>query len=130
MKAVDKYVIYDDANYIKGGWINRNNFQKLLKTLQTNYSKALYFRQPMELIEKVVLFPDRQLANFIAHRFFNITEYLDINTEFIISSQLPKDNSLKEKIKEFIFVNCFMQILISMQSEVRNYMIKMNHIKE
>lgn len=24
MKAVDKYIIYDDVNYIKGGWINRN----------------------------------------------------------------------------------------------------------
>ena len=24
MNIVDKYVIYDDANYIKGGWINRN----------------------------------------------------------------------------------------------------------
>ncbi len=25
MNAVDKYVIYDDVNFIKGGWINRNN---------------------------------------------------------------------------------------------------------
>lgn len=130
MKAVDKYVIYDDVNYIKGGWINRNNlliggekrmftitlkgaspnkliheieigdnFQKLLKTLQTNYSKAPFFRQTMDLIEKVVLFPDRQLANFIAHSFSEIAEYLGINTEFIISSQLPKDNSLKGKDK-------------------------------
>lgn len=24
LAAVDKYVIYDDVNYIKGGWINRN----------------------------------------------------------------------------------------------------------
>ena len=24
MHAVDSYVIYDDVNYIKGGWINRN----------------------------------------------------------------------------------------------------------
>jgi hypothetical protein len=24
MKAVDKYVIYDDVQFIKGGWINRN----------------------------------------------------------------------------------------------------------
>ncbi len=24
MSAVDKYVIYDDVNFIKGGWINRN----------------------------------------------------------------------------------------------------------
>ena len=23
MKAVDKYVVYDDVNYIKGGWGNR-----------------------------------------------------------------------------------------------------------
>lgn len=25
LKAVDKFVIYDDVNYIKNGWINRNN---------------------------------------------------------------------------------------------------------
>ncbi|WP_294655902.1 WbqC family protein [uncultured Fusobacterium sp.] len=24
LNAVDKYIIYDDVNYIKGGWINRN----------------------------------------------------------------------------------------------------------
>ena len=25
INAVDKYVVYDDVTYIKGGWINRNN---------------------------------------------------------------------------------------------------------
>jgi hypothetical protein len=25
IKAVDKYVVYDNVTYIKGGWINRNN---------------------------------------------------------------------------------------------------------
>lgn len=25
LNAVDKYVIYDDVNYIKNGWVNRNN---------------------------------------------------------------------------------------------------------
>ena len=24
MNAVDKYIVYDDVNFIKGGWINRN----------------------------------------------------------------------------------------------------------
>lgn len=37
INAVDKYVIYDDVNYIKNGWINRNNIllngQKHLLTL-------------------------------------------------------------------------------------------------
>lgn len=36
--AVDRFVIYDDVNYIKGGWINRNNIlsngKKQLITLQ------------------------------------------------------------------------------------------------
>ena len=35
---VEKYVVYDDATYIKGGWINRNNFlingQKNLLTMR------------------------------------------------------------------------------------------------
>lgn len=35
---VDKYILYDDVTYIKGGWINRNNFlingQKKLLTMQ------------------------------------------------------------------------------------------------
>lgn len=27
MKAADRHVVYDDVNYIKGGWINRNRLQ-------------------------------------------------------------------------------------------------------
>ncbi len=38
MSAVDEYIIYDDVQYIKGGWINRNNIlmggQKILFTIQ------------------------------------------------------------------------------------------------
>lgn len=26
IQAVDKFIIYDDVSYIKGGWVNRNNF--------------------------------------------------------------------------------------------------------
>lgn len=40
LNAVDEYVIYDDVQYIKGGWINRNNLliggQKVLFTFQLN----------------------------------------------------------------------------------------------
>ena len=27
MSCVDEYIIYDDVNYIKGGWINRNRIK-------------------------------------------------------------------------------------------------------
>jgi len=114
MAAVDKYIVYDDVNYIKGGWVARNNliiggkkqmfnielsgassnkhfneicirddFRKLRKTLQMNYSKASYYNQAMELMENV----------------FSYKDYLSIDTEFIMSSTLQKDNSLKGKDK-------------------------------
>lgn len=38
MKQTDKYVIYDDVNYMKGGWINRNR-------ILVN-GKAVYFNVP------------------------------------------------------------------------------------
>ena len=34
LNAVDKYVIYDDVNFIKGGWINRN---RILNNGSVNY---------------------------------------------------------------------------------------------
>lgn len=39
MNAVDKYVIYDDVNFIKGGWINRNRI--------LNNGEVQYFNIPM-----------------------------------------------------------------------------------
>lgn len=40
IKNVDRYVVYDDVNYIKGGWINRNNIlingNKSLVTIALN----------------------------------------------------------------------------------------------
>ncbi len=39
LNAVDKYVIYDDVNFIKGGWINRNRI--------LNNGMVQYFNVPM-----------------------------------------------------------------------------------
>lgn len=82
MKAVDKYVIYDDVNFINSGWAALNNilihgkkqlfvvqlqgaspnrhfneiqildnFKKLRKTLETNYSKVPYFNLVTNLMK-------------------------------------------------------------------------------
>lgn len=130
MKAVDKYVVYDDVNYIKGGWANRNHilingekemftvtlqkaspnklfneivigddFKKLMKTLQMNYSRAINFDQTMVLMERSISFPNKQLAVFIANSFREILSYLSVETEILMSSEIPKDNSLRGKDK-------------------------------
>lgn len=130
IKAVDKFVIYDDVNYIKKGWINRNDilvnnqkylftvsldsssqnklineilikddFVKLLKTIYFSYKKAPYFKQTYALLEEILSFQERNLSKFVTKSLTIISRYLGMKTEFIISSTLQKDTSLKGKDK-------------------------------
>lgn len=130
VNAVDKFVIYDDVNYIKGGWINRNyilannqkhlftvilnqassfklineitikdDFKKFLKTLHYSYTKAPYYRQAYDLLNEILSYQDKNLGRFAANSIRAISSYLHINTELIISSELKKNNTLKNKDK-------------------------------
>ena len=51
LHAVDDYVIYDDVNYIKGGWINRNNI--LIGAQSVRFSVALSDASPNKLINEI-----------------------------------------------------------------------------
>jgi len=127
---VDKFVLYDDVNYIKKGWINRNNiiingqkklftislsgasqnklineiyiaddFKTFIKTIRINYSKAPFFNETMELIEKILLYENRNLSLFIKNSFEILLEYLNITTELLLSSDIKKNNELKGQQK-------------------------------
>lgn len=133
MNAVDKYVIYDDVNFIKGGWINRNRIlvngevkyvnvpmigaspnklinevgvnpsekeiNKTLRQIEAAYKKAPFFDTVYPMIEKILCGGHENLAVLIAESFRVVADYLDIETEFIISSSLEKDNSLRAEEK-------------------------------
>lgn len=130
IKAVDKYVIYDDVNFIKGGWINRNNIlingqkqlfnlllsgaspnklineiavednqTKLIRTIELNYKKAPMFQQVFPLFLHIMEHSDKNLAKFIGNSIVEISKYLSIETEFIYSSTLDKDNTLRAQDK-------------------------------
>ncbi|VYT31275.1 WbqC-like protein family protein [uncultured Blautia sp.] len=59
MNAVDKYVIYDDVNFIKGGWINRN---RILINGKTNYFNIpMMGASPNKLINEVNVNKDERL---------------------------------------------------------------------
>lgn len=124
IKAVDKFVIYDDVNFINRGWINRNNilingkaqlftislhkasqnklineikiaddFQKFLRTVEMAYKKAPYFGEIYNLLQHIVAYPDKQAANFIWNSLQEISSYLQLDTEFLMSSSIEKNNS-------------------------------------
>ncbi len=130
INAVDKYVIYDDVNFINKSWINRNsillngnkhqinlllteasqnklinqvaiqdNQTKLIRTIELNYKKAPMFQQVFPLFLHIMEYPDKNLAKFIGNSIVEISKYLSIETEFIYSSTLDKDNTLRAQDK-------------------------------
>lgn len=130
INAVDKYVIYDDVNFINKSWINRNNIllngdkhqinlllteasqnklinqvaiqdnqTKLIRTIELNYKKAPMFQQVFPLFLHIMEYPDKNLAKFIGNSIVEIARYLSIETEFIYSSTLDKDNTLRAQDK-------------------------------
>jgi hypothetical protein len=124
INAVDEYVIYDDVQYIKGGWINRNrqllnsndfmfnlillgsspnklineivvaeNQFKLLKTIELAYKKAPFYFLVFPLLENIINYENRNLAKYIGNSLIQIAAYLNLNTEFIYSSEIKEKNS-------------------------------------
>lgn len=133
MNYADKYVVYDDVNYIKGGWINRNRIivndsiayiniplmkssqnktineiyidrndrfiKKELRKVELSYAKAAYFKTVYPLCEKIFRYDGDKLVDFIMHSFIILKEYMGIDTEIILSSEIKKDNELKGEKK-------------------------------
>lgn len=133
INCVDKYIIYDDVNFIKGGWINRNNIlvngegklinirmhnassnklinevevlddstsrAKTLRTIENNYRKAPFFKQVYPIIENIINQKENNLGSFLTYEIKRICEYLLINTDIVLSSEIQKNNDLKGQDK-------------------------------
>jgi len=130
INAVDTFVIYDDVNFIKKGYINRNsilvngqsqlftleligasqnklvneieignNSTKTLKTIELSYKKASYFDTVYPIIENILNQDEKNLAKFVGYSLEQISNYLDIDTKFIYSSNIEKDNTFKAQEK-------------------------------
>ena len=130
MNIVDKYVIYDDVNYIKAGYISRNklllngkefmfnlilsgasqnkliceiivadNQSKLIKTIERAYKKSPCFNNIFPIIKSIIEFENKNLARFIGNSIIQIASCLGLKTEFIYSSEIKKDCSLRGQEK-------------------------------
>jgi len=130
INAVDEFVIYDDVNFIKQGWITRNNIlvdkkkynfilqverassfkkineiiiwknnSKLIKTIQQEYKKAPYFNVVYPILQEILLSNETNLSKFLIASLRKITDYLQINTVFRISSEIKKNDELKGQDK-------------------------------
>lgn len=61
MNAVDEYVVYDDVNFIKGGWINRNRI--LVNGEPKYFNIPMLGASPYKLINEVGVNNDQKLID-------------------------------------------------------------------
>jgi hypothetical protein len=130
INAVDTFVIYDDVNYIKQGWINRNYIllngkkhlvtlalsgassfklineirvgtsrSKFIRTVEQAYRKASFFDDVFSVIQTALDYEDNNLARFVSHALLSVSAYLKIDTKFMMSSDIKKDDALKGQDK-------------------------------
>jgi len=76
-----------------------NNKSKILKTIQRAYSKAPYFEEVYPLIKKIFEYDEKNLSKFIGYSLKMVSNYLQIDTEFVYSSKINKNNNLKGQDK-------------------------------
>lgn len=69
MNAVDKYVIYDDVNFIKGGWINRNRI--LINGIPGYINVPMQGSSPNKHINEIAVNTDERIAEKNLHTIRN-----------------------------------------------------------
>ncbi len=134
LHSVDEFVVYDNIEFTKKGWINRNRIlvngkdayitiplkndsdylvvseryladtwitdrKKMLNRITESYRKSTCFTVVYPLIEKIILFEDFNLFNFILNSINVVKEYLGISTPIIIASDVKIDHHLKSQNK-------------------------------
>ena len=130
ISKVDEFVIYDDVQFTKNDWRNRNKIKtpkglewitipvgqnirrkikdviitskwqkKHWKTLQTNYSKAIFFKEISEWLEPLYLKKEYKYLSEVNIIFIKkICKYLEINTKIENSSNYTQVNGQTENL--------------------------------
>jgi hypothetical protein len=134
LDSVDEFVVYDNIEFTKKGWINRNRIlvngkdayitiplkndsdyltvrerylsntwvadrKKILNRITESYRKSPCFKLAYPLIEKVILFDDFNLFNFLLNSINLVKEYLEISTPIVTASDIEIDHKLKSQKK-------------------------------
>ena len=68
---------------------------KLIKQIEQSYSHAPYFDIVMPMIKNIINYDENNVALYLFNQIKVIAKYLEMDTEFYLSSQINKDNTLK-----------------------------------
>lgn len=135
LNMVDKYVIFDCAQFANNKWGYRNRIlingapayfrlkilkasqndhfneiivandvkekKKNLHALECSYKKAPYYKEVMPMLENVMMKNYDNLAEYNTASIRLIADYLGMNTEILLFSNLDCDSNLKKQYRIF-----------------------------
>ena len=136
--SVDTFVFYDDVNFIKRGWINRNKIlvnnkaflftiplikasqnklinetlvdynqnwaKKILFTIEQNYKRAPYFKEPFRLVNEVFLENNNDISSLAISSVKGVSRYLGLDVLFEKSSSKYSKSKHLSKADRLIFI--------------------------
>jgi len=76
-----------------------DDFKKFCTMLKLNYSKAPYFYDIMNLVQRIIEFDEPNLSLFLANSIKSLSDFMGIKTKIIMSSTIEKNNELKGEEK-------------------------------
>jgi hypothetical protein len=116
--AVDKFVFYDDVNFIKNGWINRNRL--FLSGAPRYITVPLSGASPFEKINQVALLQGdgwrRKVLESVRHSYSKAPYFTSVN-ELLASVLFAKEDRIGEIAKKSILAVCD---YLGLQSEFVN----------
>lgn len=129
MNAVDKYIVYDDVNYIKGGWINRNRLLNngspmYFNVKMTNSSPNLLINQVLVADDDVYKGKQVKTLEMLYKKAPYFNECKDIIETIIMDKE---QNLAKYLYNQIIKISCFldMKTEIIMSSNItKNNLLK------
>ncbi|WP_345977038.1 WbqC family protein [Sulfurimonas sp. HSL3-7] len=115
-----------------------NNSVNILKSIAIVYKRAPYFQDIFPLIKSILEFSEKNLAKFIGNSLEEISNYLELNTKFIYSSAIEKDNSLRgqdkiinicEILNAKVYINLIGGQALYSKAKFKEYDIKLHFIE-
>ena len=104
MAAVDTYVVYDDVNYIKGGWVSRNNI--LLNGQKHMFTITLNGASPNKLFNEITIKDDfKKFSRLIESAYRKAPYYVEI------TALLEKIYSYEDKSLGAFMMHSFQVVL-------------------
>lgn len=89
LNVVDRYLANDVERQIK----------KTVTQIENSYKKAPYFKEAFPLVKDIFQNQEKNLFKYIFASVLKICEYFNINTQFIVSSEVAIDHNLKSQDK-------------------------------